>query len=278
MSASAGTMSGIALVDAHVHLHPGFATGVFLDHAATNFRHAADRLGLPTTPTGCLMLTESAGVDRFAALRDGADRTLGDWHVEPTREACSLRLASDRGELFVVAGRQVVTRERLEVLALGTTQHFEDGEPMATQLQRVLDSGALAVVPWGFGKWTGQRGDAVRRLLESEQAAGLCLGDNGGRLRYGPEPRLFRLARQRGVRVLPGSDPLPFDHQVNRGGSYGFMIPEGFDPDAPFASIRLALEREAVPRTFGSLTGIAGFVRAQVGMHLLNRRRREARP
>ena len=70
----------------------------------------------------------------------------------------------------------------------------------------------------GLRKWWYRRGNLVDHFLKSPQASEIFLGDNGGRLRFGPRPRLFRVAEPRGIRVLPGSDPFPLDTDVKRDG------------------------------------------------------------
>lgn len=281
-SASTSTVApvAVALVDAHVHLHACFDLEQALEQAARNFRRAMMGLGVSAADAvGCLMLTETARDDRFRAMSQATPATIGRWRVEPTQEPCSLT-ARAAGELLIaiVAGRQVVTREDLEVLALGTTQRFDDGEPIESTLQRVREAGALAVVPWGFGKWTGRRGRIVRGLIEQAPPQGLCLGDNGGRWRWGPYPRLLRQAQDRGLTVLPGSDPLPFPRQIHRLGGYGFVLPGALDPRTPAASVRRALGHAARPlRCFGSRQGTFGFVYWQIAMQLRKRMERFSR-
>lgn len=52
-----------------------------------------------------------------------------------------------------MAGRQIVTAEKLEVLALGTDLDIDDGRPIREVLSLVTENGGLPVIPWGAGKW-----------------------------------------------------------------------------------------------------------------------------
>lgn len=250
------TPSSVALVDSHVHFHPCYGLSAFLDGALRNFRKAG-------TGTGYLLLTESAGAHWFRRWRDGLKTE--DWRFEPTMEEESLRARNGIGEgLVLVAGRQIVTRERLEVLALGKDLELRDGLPLHEILERVRESGALPVLPWGFGKWWGRRGAVVSEALR--QDGELFLGDNGGRL--GPDPALFRQARKLGVRVLPGSDPLPFARHAGLAGSYGFTLPHAVDFERPAETLLRRIRESSQPRAFGRRAGLPRFLRDQVGMQL----------
>lgn len=262
------------LVDAHVHLHPCFAGERFFDAAAANFAAAAN--AWPGEASGCLMLSESAGVDGFAALADGRLET-GAWRIGPTEETVSLRATrSGAVPIVVIAGRQIVSAERIEVLALGTRAHIPDGEPLAATVDAIRADGALAVLPWGFGKWWGRRGRLVDAYLGRVAPASVFLGDNGGRPSGMPAPHRLARAARRGTRVLPGSDPLPLAAEVERVGGFGFVLRRALDRDRPAAALKAhvaALERQ--PSTFGRLQRPTRFLVNQLA---LRRRKRVGHP
>ena len=257
------------LIDGHVHFHPCFELEGFLDGAADHFANAGGKLA-PSPALGCLLFSESAWYDYFQQFADGLiARTTRRWSTRSTGEAGSLLATRDgQPRLVLAAGRQVVTAENLEVLALGCTDHFDDGQPIEKVLETALARGAITVVPWGFGKWWGRRGRVVQRLLESPHAERLHLGDNAGRPAHSPAPHFFEWARRRGVPVLPGSDPLPFAWQGAFAGRYGFVL-NGIDPHRPVHSIKAALEANRTqPAIFGQRQNVVVFVRSQVGMQL----------
>jgi len=70
--------------------------------------------------------------------------------------------------LAIVAGRQLVTREGLELLALATGQELASGRSLTDSVRATLDVGGIPVLPWGFGKWWFQRGNTVRDFLQTE--------------------------------------------------------------------------------------------------------------
>jgi len=269
------------LVDAHVHLHPCFATARFFDAALANFRTVATCPGPASKIAGCLMFTESHGVNAFGRLHaqttgvgtdsEGGPTNLDAWQMLATGEEISLlatRMAgNDMDRILVVAGRQMVTREKLEVLALGCTVELEDGMGLGQAIDAAVTVGAVPVIPWGFGKWWGRRGAVLTDLLGSTAEPRFFLGDNSGRAALLPRPPLFGKAAGRGVLVLPGSDPLPFTAQASRPGRCGLRLPVEIDEDRPGESVLAALRAlDSQPDVFGRYESLLGFVRSQVAM------------
>lgn len=259
------------LVDAHVHIHECFACERFLDAAAANFAQAKEDLHAQGDAYGFLMLTESAGVDRFTALANGQLQT-GSWQISATKEAVSL-VATRRGALsmFVIAGRQIATAERLEVLALGTRQCPPDRAPLRATLTALANSDAVAVVPWGFGKWTGRRGRYLAKLFVEPAGLPLYAGDNGGRPGGFRRPKLLAVAETHGKLVLPGTDPLPFPGEITKAGRYGFVAEFELDRARPFASLRRWLhQQQSSPRRYGRLERPWTFLDRQMWLHCRN--------
>jgi hypothetical protein len=258
------------LVDTHVHFHPSFKWEAFLDAAAANFA-AACVSGSHLESHGCLVLTESAGVNCFRALRDHpATLRSTRWHAERTDETGSLMLGrEDSVAILVIAGRQIVTSERLEVLALGMTEELPDHGSLGETLSAVADAGAIAVLPWGVGKWWGRRGRIVQSLLLSREPGSFCLGDNGGRVSGMPRPRLLDRAEGEGFVVLAGSDPLRIPSHVGRAGSFGSAF-SGWRPSSrPAEAIKKRIhESRRSPPYFGSPSSIVDAVYSQLAIRL----------
>ena len=261
-------------VDAHVNFHVREHVAGTLDAAISNFgtvEVASGREG-----PGVLLLAQSAGEQVFEWMRKQAQ--VGTWSVSPAEcEAQSLWLRGPRGELVVVCGRQVIAESGLEVLALGTIDHFEDGLGLQRTLAAVQASAALAVLPWGFGKWTGLRARRIREQLQSPAVADLWVGDNGGRLQNFPRPRLLVEAEAQGIGVLPGTDPFPFGKDYRRVGSFGFVVEVALDPARPWQSIRAALAGgRRSPPAFGRGEGWLGFLFKQTWIQIDKRLRRRS--
>jgi hypothetical protein len=261
------TLAGSVLADAHVHFYPCFDRDAFLGRAARNFARAAARLGRDGA-TGVLLFTEGVRERFFRELRDRAGAPpQGGWSFRRTEEEESL-LAVENGvvRMILVAGRQIIAAEDLEVLALGTDADFPQRRPIVETVEAVRAAGALPVVPWGFGKWWFGRGRILGALLEAQDPASFFLGDNRARPRGAPRPRLFARAAARGIRVLPGTDPLPFPGEEARAGSYGFALDSPLDLERPSASLKARLRSGSAVLPYGRGEGIVPFVRNQVAM------------
>jgi hypothetical protein len=260
-------------VDAHVHLHALSSVSATLDAAAAHFVRAS---GARRKLLGGLLLTQMAHERVFEALA-GRDR-IGHWRLRRLPEEPETMIASDEGRaVAVVCGRQVRAADGLEIAALGTLANFGDGRPFAESLAEVLDAGAIAAIPWGFGKWLGARGRRVEATLAERHEGEVFLADSGARSWAAREPSLIRRARGRGVRVLAGSDPFPFAADCRRAGSFGFLAGIEPDPDRPLDSLRRWLRSpHAVPRLYGRPSGPFRFLVNQFGVQVHNRLRRDA--
>lgn len=271
---------GLTVIDSHVHIYECFDLAALLNSAYENFSLEAARHSSAGAFTGMLMLTETAGHDWFSRLSGYAETHQpvtgtegGTWHFSSTQEDCSLLARSSSGrELIVMAGRQVVTSENLEVLALATRARFLDGAPLAHLLMSINEQDAIPVVPWGAGKWFGERGGTLRSLLESTDRVSFFLGDNGGRPVFWPRPAMFRLGERHGTRVLPGTDPLPLPQEASRCGSFGIVIRRSVSPQQPRAELKRLLEDRTVELIrYGKLEKTVRFLRNQLQLRLLKR-------
>ena len=147
---------------------------------------------------------------------------------------------------------------------------------MEASLERAASSGAVIVLPWGFGKWTGRRGKIIRRLLENGEAPVFHLGDNSGRLKYWPKPREFSIAAERGLQVLPGTDPLPFPTETARVGRFGFALPMPVSIKTPASDLVSRLSDPDIrPIPYGRCEGLFRFLKNQVNMQLIKHGRRK---
>ena len=261
------------LVDGHVHLHRKFDLATVFDQAARNFRSRAGTFGFTGQFFGCLFMAESAGVNRFEELAGETGHSLGRWSIRSDAWGKSIvAICSGEPTLVLIAGRQIRTREGLEVLAIGCTQHFGEGDAFDVVVARTIAECSLCIVPWGFGKWTGHRGALVKKLMRSAAADKIYLGDNGGRLQWRRPPELFAIAEEQSIPVLPGSDPFPFARDAGRLGSYGFVLRGCIDPHNLGASILdLILKKRRQPAGYGRRAGVVGFVRNQFAIQMRNR-------
>jgi len=164
------------------------------------------------------------------------------------------------GRLLVIAGRQIVSLERIEVLAVDCRENIPNGLTLDATIAAMQEmGGAVPVLPWGVGKWSGERG---RLVANAAARYSLLLGDNAGRPFGWPRPALF----QQYV-VLPGTDPLRLRSEQERVGIYGFMLEGRFDFERPAAGVVNALQNlTQSPPVFGNRVGPYGFLRQQLGL------------
>ncbi len=273
-------IGGPFLVDGHVHYYPSFDRDRFFDSALANFRRAACTSGTRPEYAGWLLFAESAGMHYFRTFRDAVGQAAGGaWTFQRTDEAESLVARCDvDAKLLLIAGRQIITAEGLEVLALCCDAEVEDGQPLATVVGAANRLGAIVVLPWAFGKWWFRRGDLVDRFVKSAEPPRIFLGDNGGRARLGPRPRPFRAAESRGIAILPGSDPFPLNYDVKRIGKYGFAIEGTIERPRPAAGLKHLLRHGAgPPSAYGCPIGIIGFCLNQLLIRLNPQRTRVRR-
>jgi len=270
------------VVDSHVHIHPSFNVASFLDSAHENCQHQAQSRHHTHAFRGFLLLTESWGDNWFQQLGGWADdrKTIQNesgskWIAHRTSEVSSLLLQANHGaRLFIVAGRQIVVKEDLEVLALLTATQFPDGVGLKDTVDAVRSDGGIAVVPWGFGKWWGRRGQILDEYLATQTPTTFFLGDNSGRPGFLPYPPQFQQARQQGIAILPGSDPLPFTSEYWRPGSAGFTIQGTVSDETPAKDLRQLM---GDPRTtfypYHQTENVFRFVRNQIAMQMVKRNR-----
>ena len=259
-------------VDGHVHIHSSFN----LEHLFTCAKGNFDAIEATTGEVESarfLLLTESTGMDVFATLQQEASSrgpSTKKLHVEKTEEENSLRVIFSHGAgVYLVAGRQIVTKERLEVLALGWQGPYPDGTPIAQVLNDLTARPCLTVLPWGVGKWFGKRGQLVQELVSTASQQVFFLGDNANRPFFWPLPALFKLAQEKKIRNIPGSDPLPFARQEDKVGSFGCSLAGDINPQKPFASLQnLMMEPGTVLYPYGRLEGLIPFLKHQLLMQL----------
>ena len=266
-----------AVVDGHVHIHACYDIDELFDHAWCNLTLAAPAAG--SANEFYLLMTESAGDHYFKALCAAAEGApangklrLRRWSVAKTTEDISLVVSEGGRRINIVGGRQVACKEGLEVLYLGTTGEFTDRRPIREVLAEGAKLGVPRVIPWGAGKWFFGRARLLSELLRGEHGALFFLGDEGGRPGFWPYPRHFREGAALGVRDLPGTDPLPFPHDIDKVGKVGFRLSIEYDAAAPARSLWTALRVERAPlERFARLEPPVRFVRNQVAMQLRKR-------
>lgn len=262
----------LVLCDAHVHIYDCFELDLFFDSAWRNFYQQAQTLESQTNFSAVLMLSEAKKDNWFSKLKENKSHA-NNWSFHQTNEPTSLLARHTNGySILIINGRQIVTSENLEVLALATTEVLADGEPISNVVDWVMKKDAIPVIPWGFGKWWGSRGNVLSKTLDSYSTDELFLGDNSGRPWFLGNPKHFAVAENEQRRILPGSDPLPFPSESWRPGSVGFYFTATFDTTTPAKCLRNQLkDPKTTIGTYMHRERLVPFARNQMAMQIKKR-------
>ena len=256
-------------VDAHVHWPADGDHGAVLDRAWRGLFGSKMRRSVSGSDAslGFLLLAQTPSQQVFDAL--ATQRAVGHrWSLSRTDEGGSLVARSDAGQgIVLVEGYQLVSCEGLELLAFGPIEPPADGLPLKQLVDALQGSAVTLVIPWGVGKWSGQRGRILDDLLADARPGNLFLGDNGGRPALWTEPGHFGRARGNGIFNLPGSDPLPLPGQTARIGHYGFRLTGQVSTERPWHDLQVILRGLGEqPQTFGTRPGLLTSLSAQSRM------------
>ena len=252
-------------VDSHVHIYDCFDVDFLFDSALKNFKAAAEHHKCSQQLSFVLLLTEGVTEDwlnnvltKIVPDELGERKISTEWSGFYSKETGTLKAYRNdfpEEKIEIVGGRQVVTREKIEVLALFCQKTIAHGLSLEETVSAVEQSGGIPVLPWGVGKWIGKRGGIIKQFLSDHLSKRLFLGDNGGRPLFWSTPAIFNFARKFGVFVLPGTDPLPLPAEAGRVGSYGFYLDEkktyNDSPAMYLKNVLLSQEEDFVP--FGRL-------------------------
>jgi len=237
--------------DTHLHLYPDYDLPGALATLGGNLARGAAQTGAQAAAG---FFAERQGGRLFSPLRSGELRPAhGPWEVRAGAEpGAALLVADGRAVAHLFDGRQIVTAERIEILALASSVEIPDGLPAARVVDAVLAAGGVPVVGWSPGKWWFARGEVIRALLRERRPGELLFGDTAMRPAGSPEPALMRRARRLGFSVIAGADPLPFAGEESLLGGYGSLLEGDFDEARPLASVRALLRTpSAIGGTFG---------------------------
>ncbi|MDJ0615327.1 MAG: hypothetical protein QNJ63_01055 [Calothrix sp. MO_192.B10] len=267
----------VIIADAHVHIYDCFQLENFLDSAWNNFAINAKQLTLIDNFVSILFLADIKGQRTFHQLKQYSQKQEGiddhktnNWTFHNTQEELSLYVRHQNNQIiYLIAGRQIVTAENLEILALITEQTFEEGLPLEVTIKEIIASGGIPVLPWGVGKWIGKRGKTLSNLLTNNIHSILFVGDNSNRPGFWLRPFYLQLAKKQGIQILPGTDPLPLASECSRPGSFGFMVRGSLNHEQPGKHIKqILLDSKTNIQAYGALESPWRFIRNQLAIRL----------
>lgn len=231
------------LADTHVHIYSCFDIERAMDCAIYNLSCIYKQLEQSLQCSdikSTLFLTERNDCHFFADIATTKlPFTNKGWKITLLEHGKALSLTKDHTVLYIFPGCQIVTQERLEVLALGTAAKFNDGLTLFDTIHAVIDDGSIPVLPWSPGKWTFSRAKKIYEAITTFSPDKLMLADNALRPYGWKEPSLIFKGKKHGFKVLAGSDPLPFAGEEQRIGSYCalFLNISEWNNTEPLASI-----------------------------------------
>ena len=256
----------ITLIDAHVHIYDMYDFRHFINAAFNNFRKNSYKISSNINYEGVLCLTESKGKSWFNDLPNKLKEN-GDCKIVNTSENNSFICYNNNRKIYIISGKQIVTKENIEVLGLGVRENIIDGKSIDEVISIILSKNGLPVIPWGFGKWFGKRGKIISSIVIKNNR--IYLGDSGNRPSFLPKSKLFSIAGKSNIKNLPGTDPLPFKGQQNRPGSYGFYFEGLLSEEEPFKDLvnKIMISRHTF-KTFGRMETPIRFFYYQLLMKL----------
>jgi hypothetical protein len=224
----------ISCVDTHTHYYPCYGAEAFLNRLHSNLLAVGRKFSSQDqiNPVACLLDSKSS--NGFADLSRGhlGAFTALSWDIEADAANDSvLHLTRGAERLTIISGRQVVTEEQLELILIGRTRPLAEGRPIKELLQQ-YQTQYSTILPWGFGKWLGNRGAIVDQLITSGDLL-FSLGDNAGRPEIWRNVKQFELARQHSVPILPGTDPLPITSEQGAAGASAICLSGALDEENP---------------------------------------------
>ena len=239
-------MTRTLVLDGHVHIYPFYDLNKAVQAGIGHLTAAYRKGGESGAVIPIWLLSERSDCRFFEKTAESLQS--GEFVIEKTGEEESLAVKRNGDTvLYIVAGRQLVSSDSLEVISIASTCFLEDRKAdTAGVIDYVNEHGGVPVLNWAPGKWFFKRGEIVDSLLEKYDPEKLLFGDTSLRTRLWRTPALMKKAIDSGYKVIAGSDPLPLKDEEEQIGRYGFTMSGEFDTSLPAASIRNMLRDSAV--------------------------------
>ncbi len=256
------------LIDGHVHLYPVFDLVQAVEKGRENlFSNAKKKLPDLKNAVAVWLLVERSDTNLFDELANSPEKyDQGEIKFIKAKDNLTIKVEKNSQPiLYIFAGRQLVTKENLEVLSLVSDLNLPDkAKPMEEVIQAVKDSGGITALNWAPGKWFSHRGKVIEEQIENNSPDEFYIGETTMRPTVWLKPKLIHKAEQKGFRVLAGSDPLPFAGEENGISSFGFIIEGEFDPNNPARSLKEIFSDFSKPVTLiGKRNNILTFSKRQ---------------
>ena len=251
-------------IDTHVHVYHCYEAEKFLSQAVSNSDASDPAANL------ILCLTESSGFNFFQELMNKASSNtlIAGWSISEVPGQPAVVLKKPEKIIIIIAGRQIITKQGLEVIALFNNMEYNDGEETQTIIDKIIEDNGIAVLPWGVGKWLGKRGAIITDLLKRNKPDKLVIADISARPCLWPDPEQFSLAKKSGYNCLYGTDPLPLNYDQLRIASAGMVLDLPSDPVQAIADMKNTLIAQAPEKIFGKRVSTLRFLKDQLMLRI----------
>jgi hypothetical protein len=231
------------LIDGHIHVYNHYDLSFSIYQSIENLQRSARPVG-DWVPIW--LLAERSDCHFFDEVVH-SDRT--GLKIEPHQsEPCLIVKENDKPILYIMAGRQIVSTDGLEVISVATKEFIPDRTKSTMQIvEQLAKNGGISIINWAPGKWFFSRGKVVQQLIEHFSPKELLVGDTTLRMSLWPMPKLMKQAAAKGFKIIAGSDPLPFKKEERMMGQYGFRIFGDFEVNTPATSLVHLLKDSSVP-------------------------------
>ena len=246
--------------DTHVHCYQFDQIAELLDQAMSNFSRLT-----PKATHRVLFFTDGnidkTWINLHALIKQGG--VSADWQFVFNTHSGFVEAKKDGNVIYLAPARQINSAERLEFLLLGCDEDVQDGTP-ATEIIEKNASDYAVISPWGVGKWLGKRGKIMSDLIAKQ--TGWFLGDNGGRPAVWIGIKQCQQARQQGMAIFNGSDPLPIDGELQRVAAYGIYCETTLGEFCLKDLLNSLRKQPSQWKNFGQALGIIPFIKGRVAM------------
>lgn len=227
------------VIDGHVHVYPFHDYALALSSLFRGLDAIAETgLGPKAQYVRVALLAERRDCRFFSEL----ERRISGYEIkEKSSDFATVADPSSGKLIYILPGRQIVSSERIEILALTKDADIPDGLPAHEIIELAKKQSAAPVLSWAPGKWFFRRHKVVNELLTTSEPGSFLIGDTSLRPTIWPVPALMQKAADLGFRVIAGSDPLPAFSEERMAGTYGFILKADFNDGNPGESVRTAL-------------------------------------
>ena len=208
------------IADGHIHLYPNFDLSQVLVSSHQKLLNLVKEKA--QTDKVVLFSVEPEGQFEFLKIKSGKRELPENCEIIKEISENIIQLKTEHGDnLYLVAGRQVVTKENLEFSVLFSAEDISDGLSFE-QLNSSIGSSVLTL-NWSPGKWMFERAEIVKSLVSENSDLILC--DTALRFNGFPLPEVMKQENN----IIAGSDPFPLRYEEERTGTYGFISKSDLD-------------------------------------------------